>query len=87
MSSFDDYHGLLFLVDMFLSGQDEVTVNNIHDAVIRALDDIAPEVSKTYSDYRNYKSDFVHLLDEVYIASQGIRYLETRRMLIPIVHW
>lgn len=75
MSSFDDYHGLLFLVDMFLSGQDEVTVNNIHDAVIRALDDIAPEVSKTYSDYRNYKSDFVHLLDEVYIASQGIRYL------------
>ena len=75
MSSFDDYHGLLFLVDMFLSGQDEVTVNNIHEAVIRALDDIAPEVSKTYSDYRNYKSDFVHLLDEVYIASQGIRYL------------
>lgn len=75
MSSFDDYHGLLFLVDMFLSGQDEVTVNNIHDAVIRALDNIAPEVSKTYSDYRNYKSDFVHLLDEVYIASQGIRYL------------
>lgn len=75
MSSFDDYHGLLFLVDKFLSGKDEVTVNNIHDAVIRALDDIAPEVSKTYSDYRNYKADFVHLLDEVYLASQGIRYL------------
>lgn len=52
-----------------------VTVNGIHDAVIQCLNVLNKEVAQCYSDYRNYKSDFVKILDETYKASQAIRYI------------
>lgn len=54
---------------------DCVTVNGIHDAVIQCLNVLNKEVAQCYSDYRNYKSDFVKILDETYKASQSIRYI------------
>ena len=32
-------------------------------------------MAKSYKDYRNYKKDFVHMMDEVYQKSQSIRFL------------
>ena len=34
-----------------------------------------PIVAKSYRDYRNYKQDFVQMLDEVYKKSQSIMYI------------
>ena len=34
-----------------------------------------PAVAKSYRDYRNYKHDFIHMMDEVYTKSQSIRYI------------
>ena len=43
-----------------ISGKDKITVDDIHCYVERALDSIAPDVAKSYKDYRNYKKDFVY---------------------------
>lgn len=59
-------------------GGDVAPVANVHNAVERALDDVAPDVAKCYRDYRNYKQDFVHMLDDVYRKSQAIRYIGDR---------
>ena len=55
-----------------------VPVDVMHHAVESALDLYDTDVAKSYRDYRNYKTDFVHILDEVYKKSQGIRYLGDR---------
>ena len=34
-----------------------------------------PAVAKSYRDYRNYKLDFIHMMDDVYTKSQAIRYI------------
>ena len=55
-----------------------VPVDTMHHAVESALDLYDVDIAKSYRDYRNYKTDFVHILDEVYKKSQGIRYLGDR---------
>lgn len=55
-----------------------IPVSDVHHAVELALDKVAPDVAKCYRDYRNYKQDFVHMLDDVYVKSQSIRYLGDR---------
>ncbi len=56
-------------------GTDEVQIAQMHNIVERALESVKPEVAKSYRDYRNYKQDFVHMLDEVYKKSQSIMYI------------
>ncbi len=41
----------------------------------RVLERVNPAVAKSYRDYRNYKMDFIHMMDEVYTKSQSIRYI------------
>lgn len=53
----------------------ECTVEDIHNAVEAALDEFNPAIAKSYRDYRNYKKDFVHMMDGVFTASQAIRYI------------
>lgn len=53
----------------------EVYIAEMHNIVESALDAINPSVAKSYKDYRNYKQDFVHMLDEVYKKSQSIMYI------------
>lgn len=75
MSDFTDYGKVAEYVYNYYEDSDYVTVNGIHDAVIQCLNVLNKEVARCYSDYRNYKSDFVHMMDETYKASQSIRYI------------
>ena len=59
----------------FLGDRPEVSVPELHNQVEAALDQLNPAIAKSYRDYRNYKKDFVHMMDEVYQKSQSIRYI------------
>lgn len=52
-----------------------VEISRMHLYVEAALDRVNPDVAKSYRDYRNYKVDFVSMLDEVYSKSQAIMYI------------
>lgn len=52
-----------------------VSIEVMHNLVESALEQYSPEVAKSYRDYRNYKQDFVHMMDEVFKASQNIRFI------------
>ncbi|MCI9532237.1 MAG: anaerobic ribonucleoside-triphosphate reductase [Lachnospiraceae bacterium] len=53
----------------------EVKIAQMHNIVEGALERVNPAVAKSYRDYRNYKQDFVQMLDEVYKKSQSIMYI------------
>ena len=56
-------------------GQAEIPIAQMHNIVEGALERVNPAVAKSYRDYRNYKQDFVQMLDEVYKKSQSIMYI------------
>ena len=56
-------------------GVDEIRIAQMHNVVEGALEKVNPVVAKSYRDYRNYKQDFVQMLDEVYKKSQSIMYI------------
>ena len=56
-------------------GSDAIPSAKMHNIVEGALEATNPAVAKSYKDYRNYKQDFVHMLDEVYVKSQSIMYI------------
>lgn len=53
----------------------EVDIAQMHDIVESALEDVNPKIARSYRNYRNYKKDFVHMLDKVYQESQKIMYI------------
>lgn len=53
----------------------QIPIQTMHNLVESALEAIEPKVAKSYKDYRNYKKDFVHMLDDVYKKAQSIMYL------------
>lgn len=55
-----------------------VPVATMHLLVEDALESFYPPVAKSYKDYRNYKQDFVAMLDKVYEKAQSIRYIGDR---------
>lgn len=56
-------------------GKEGIPIAEMHNIVESALEQVKPEVAKSYRDYRNYKQDFVKMLDEVYKKSQSIMYI------------
>jgi len=56
-------------------GKTGITIPEMHNIVEGALDKVNPAVAKSYRDYRNYKQDFIHMMDDVYTKSQSIRYI------------
>ena len=56
-------------------GKEGITIQEMHNIVEGALEKVNPAVAKSYRDYRNYKLDFIHMMDEVYTKSQSIRYI------------
>ena len=56
-------------------GKENIDIQDMHNIVEGALDRVNPAVAKSYRDYRNYKKDFVHMMDDVYTKSQSIRYI------------
>ena len=53
----------------------EVTIAEMNNLVECDLEHINPNVAHSYRNYRNYKQDFVHMLDKVYQESQKIMYI------------
>ena len=56
-------------------GADRIPIPIMHNIVESALEEIKPIVAKSYRDYRNYKQDFVRMMDDVYKKSQSIMYV------------
>ena len=56
-------------------GEEKYPIELVHNLVENALEEFSPETAKSYKDYRNYKQDFVHMMDEVFEASQHIRFI------------
>ena len=56
-------------------GKEGIHISEMHNIVEGALEARNPAVAKSYRDYRNYKQDFVQMLDEVYKKSQSIMYI------------
>ena len=56
-------------------GTEGIQIAQMHNIVEGALDAINAAVAKSYRDYRNYKTDFVQMLDTVYKKSQSIMYI------------
>ena len=54
---------------------DKIEIAQMHNIVEGALERVNPVVAKSYRDYRNYKQDFVQMLDDVYTKSQSIMYI------------
>lgn len=54
---------------------DKIPIPIMHNIVESALEEVKPIVAKSYRDYRNYKQDFVRMLDDVYKKSQSIMYV------------
>lgn len=55
--------------------RETISIQDMHNIVEGALEEVNPTVAKSYRDYRNYKHDFIHMMDEVYTKSQSIRYI------------
>ena len=72
-----EFHDIVAAVIRIIQekGLEEIPVSEMHNIMEQVLEDFNPAVAKSYKDYRNYKKDFVHLMDEVYIKSQSIRFI------------
>ncbi len=55
--------------------KNDISIWEIHNIVESALESINPSVARSYRNYRNYKTDFVAMLDKVYQESQKIMYI------------
>ncbi len=73
----EDFSDLAEYVESELANLDskEVNIAQMHDIVESALEDVSPKIARSYRNYRNYKKDFVHMLDKVYQESQKIMYI------------
>ena len=52
-----------------------IPVSDMHSIVEKVLVELYPEVGDCYRQYRNYKQNFVKMLDEVYTKEQEQRYV------------
>ena len=57
------------------NGKNEIFIQEMHNIVEEALENVNPKVGQSYRNYRNYKQDFVRMLDKVYQESQKIMYI------------
>lgn len=57
------------------NGLEDTAIFEMHNIVESVLEENFPKVAKSYKEYRNYKKDFVHMMDDVYQSSQVIRYI------------
>ncbi len=53
----------------------EIQIYDMHNIVESVLETVNPKVAQSYRNYRNYKQDFVSMLDKVYQESQKIMYI------------
>ena len=53
-------------------GIEEITVEKLHLMVEVATHGVHPDVAQSYRSYRNYKSDFTNMMDEIYQQTETI---------------
>lgn len=58
---------------------DKIPIPTMHLLVESALEETEPRVAKSYRDYRNYKVDFVNMLDNVYRKAQSVMYIGDKK--------
>ena len=58
-----------------IDGNVYLTVPMMHNIVEKCLNGIAPDVAKSYRDYRDYKTSFVAILDSIYKKAQAIMFV------------
>ena len=71
----EDADAIISFVQNQISITDTIDVEKLHIIVENALESVSPESAKAYREYRNYKTDFVSILDNVYKKSQSLRYI------------
>ena len=59
-------------------GIKEIPIPTMHNIVEKALESVDDRVAKSYKDYRNYRQDFVKMLDNVYQKVQSIDFIGDR---------
>jgi len=60
---------------VYATRDEQIDISKMHCIVENALEDVNPKVAKSYRNYRDYKIDFVTMLDKVYQESQRIMYI------------
>lgn len=73
----EDYKNICKMVWEVLVENDleDTPIYEMHNIVESVLEEYNPKIAKQYKEYRNYKKDFIHMLDKVYTKSQAIRYI------------
>ena len=56
----------------------EIPIAVMHSIVEMSLDKVDTRIAKSYRDYRNYKTSFVEMLDDIYKKAQNIMYIGDR---------
>ena len=59
-------------------GQEEIEVAKLHNIVENALDEVDTKVAKCYRDYRNYKTNFFSMIDQVYQKKLSLSFIADR---------
>lgn len=75
----EDYKSICDAVENYIcdkyKDKTEISVGDMHSIVESVLMNKFPDAGEAYRQYRNYKVDFVKMMDEVYKKSQSIRYI------------
>lgn len=75
----NDYRRICENVLFYINGEypdgGDIPVSKMHYIVEKTLMELYPNAGEAYRQYRNYKVDFVHMLDDVYKKSQTIKYI------------
>ena len=53
----------------------EIPISTMHNIVEGALENVNPEIANSYRSYRNYKIEFVDMMNSIYEESQRIMFL------------
>lgn len=63
-----DYHNIVSGVLAVIEEKhlEDIPIYEMHNIVEKVLEDFNPVIAKSYKDYRNYKKDFVHMMDKVW---------------------
>lgn len=66
---------VLTRIEEIYDDDSDIEIYDMHNIVESVLEEDFPTVAKMYKEYRNYKKDFVYMMDKVYERSQSIRYI------------
>lgn len=70
-----DHNKIIQLIQSRLSNRDQsVDVPTMHKLVEMALDEVNPSVAQSYRSYRNYKQNFVGIVDKVHRDMNAVAY-------------